>query len=386
MAKRQFSSTDTSVWLERYGNSTDGVYQPVSTTDILQAQAVTGSAGVSSLSGSNAGFSNGDLLLVWQSTGTGIGSWELNKILAASSFSLTYPLINNYATGAQAIKLKQYSSAIINTGVTINGQAWNGSVGGIYVLLVNGGLTINGTLNLTAAGFRGASAVGGGHNTGFTGEGQFGFNGQTSTNNGMGAGGGGHASNGPWTEGAGGGGGSGGWLAGNSGFWNGGANIATPGSGGATVWFTTALIMGGGGGGGGTDDAQFGNRGFAGGFGGNGGMTFLIIAKYISFGGSGSIQTGGQFGQNGLDGSVGAGGSGGAGNGILKGITLALGTNQITALGALGQQNSYSNGGTGGNGLIHADYLVTPTGTTNPGLDSTFDPVLQDPSPIIALF
>jgi hypothetical protein len=376
MAQRQFRSDDSDKWNDRYGNGSDGAYSPSTGTDSLQVQTCTGTSGGTALTATTTGFSTGDLILIHQTQGTGAGNWELNKISNITGFALAYNLINTYVSGAQVIKLKQYSSANIGGGVTITGQAWNGSTGGIYGLLVNGSCTIAGTLTINGAvgiqqnhglnqnggGFRGGGgsndAGGGGGNISAQGESETGTGGIVGPPN-------------NW-NGSGGGGGQGG--AGHG--YGGRANQAT-------ANLTANFLFGGGAGG-------ANSNGGTGGAGGNGGGIVFIIARNLTV--TGSITSNGG---NGIVGSVNGPSQGGAGGSILlKGQTITLGSSLVTANGGAGTSSGggdpggagggSSNGPDGNNGTtasagsIHADYGLVLSGTTSPSIDSTKDVSLAD--------
>ena len=149
MAQRQFRSDDTSFWPYEYGNSSDGAYSPSSGTDAPVDSACTGTINTTSLSATNVSFSAGQIILIHQTNGTGAGQWELNKISSyvAGTITTVLPLIYDYTSGAQVIVVPQYSSANIANGVTITVKAWTGSVGGIFVKMVNGAFTITVTLS-----------------------------------------------------------------------------------------------------------------------------------------------------------------------------------------------------------------------------------------------
>ena len=360
MAQRQFRSDDTSTWPNGFGNGTDGAYAPSTGTDAPTDSACSGTSGATSLTATNAGFAIGQLILIHQTQGTGVGQWELNKIANYSAGTITtaYPLIYTYGTGAQVLVMPQYSSGNIAGGVTITGKAWNGTVGGIYAKFCNGTFTIAGALSLTGVGFRGGSGVVSGN--AYQGESEVGTGAQNYTANGEGGGGASHV-----------------------------GSVSVGGTAYQTVaGLTSHFVFGGGGGGGDTDSGSVGN-------GGAGGGLFLIIAKTITI--SGSIPLNGSNGTMGT-GPRGPGGGGAGGTGLLKGQTITLGSNLVTSsagLGATGGIGGHAGAGGGGSangsnrvddnnagngavGALHADYLTSISGTTSPTIDTTQDGTLVD--------
>lgn len=361
MAQRQFRSDDTSVWADKYGTGSDGAYAPSTSTDAPIDSACTGTASSNSLSATNASFATDQLLLIHQTQGTGAGNWELNKISSYSTGTITtvYPLINSYTTGAQVLVLKQYTLALIDTGVTLTAKAWNGTVGGIVALLANESITVTGNITTTGKGYTGGLASATVNTIGENGEGTAGAKSRTTNKNGNGGGGG--AANGDGRAGAGGGNGA----AGTAGY--------TAGQGGDSVGNTglTTMVFGGGGGSGGQDDGSpDGNN-----HGGAGGGIVLLIGKTITV--SGTIVSGGNNGVNSNASYNGAGGGGAGGSILLKGQNLTLGSTKITALAGSSGTGSTPAGGAGAVGRIHADYSSTITGTTTPTIDTRQDLALR---------
>jgi hypothetical protein len=376
---RQFKSTDTSKWTEKFGNKSDGDASINTSTFAEANETFTGSSGATTGTAGGTSIATNDCVVIHQTQGSGAGSWELNKVTSGGSTSLTfkYALCNSYGAGAQILKLRQYSSLTINTSQTLTGSSWNGSKGGIVAYLVNGIAQGPGTISVAGgngSSFTGAGAGGAGTGRGFSGgnghQGQ--LPGGQSINGNCGnsiigndlkdsnGGGGGHTTDGDDHLVSGGGGGNGGAGAtGTSG--TGDSHIDGPG--GIAVGNAALTLMDlGGGGGGGADswnDPQ--NHNCSGG--GSGGGIVLIIAKEIKD--TLVIQATGGNG-----GSADAPGGGGAGGSILlKGKIVSLGGGLVTAAGgAVG-----TGGGAGGAGRIHVDYSVSLDGTTTPTLDSTQD-------------
>ncbi|KFE68632.1 adventurous gliding motility protein AgmC [Hyalangium minutum] len=131
----------------------------------------------------NTGFSPGDLVLVHQSTGytpeptpgdisdinltTGaVGRWELARLSMAAAepgkLKLASPLLYAYtATGAQAVKVPEYTNVTIRGGAVLTASAWDGSKGGILAFLANGSVVIESAaaIDVTGKGFRGGLYV-----------------------------------------------------------------------------------------------------------------------------------------------------------------------------------------------------------------------------------
>ncbi|MBU0845941.1 MerR family DNA-binding transcriptional regulator, partial [Patescibacteria group bacterium] len=129
----------------------------------------------------------------------------------------------------------------------------------------------------------------------------------------------------------------------------------------------TDLFFGSGGGAGGDGDSYV-DGSLEGGNGGDGGGIVYIAAD--------SITVNGFLSNNGGNGSVGesrGGGGGGGAGGSLKLIsdTINLGTSKVTATGGTGGNTSYADGGAGGDGRIHADYVTSTSGDSDPVYDSS---------------
>lgn len=366
-----------------YGSSADGAVSSANGT-INSFATCTGTSGAATVTTSLT-VAAGDYILLHQSKGTGAGNWEVVKVNSTGTgeFTADRNLTNSYASGAQAVKMPQYSGGTCSNSLTTT--AWNGSVGGILALVVNGDYTHSGSLSVAASGFRGGAGVegsGGSNSGGNQGEGESGTGTVSTSANGIGGGGGG-TNSGPTGWGGRAGGGGGYRTAGS----NGGAGSAgngTIGSGGGTIGGTslTTMFFGGGGGAGGGDNEANPAHG-AGGAGGIGGGIVFIIAKSFTL--TGTISANGQNGSapGGITDSSNhaSGGGGGAGGSILiKAQTVTLGSTLATSVagGGGGAPADGGTGGTGGVGQIHVDYLNTVTGTTNPAVDSTQDLTLAD--------
>lgn len=395
MGQTQFRSDDTVKWWLGFGDGSDGAYSSAgNATDAPIDSACSGTATTTSLTATNASFTNGEPILIHQTRGTGVGNWELNQIgsYSAGTITTSKALQNTYtnsgASVAQVIQLKQYSSFTQGSGHTLTAKAWNGTVGGIIAFLCKGTVTVTGTISV--AGVNGSAGqgtttggAGRGHRggnakqatsgavQGGTGEGSAGA--VTASRNANGSGGGGGYT--PGTEVAGGGGG-GHAAAGTNGQSYGSALYGYGGSavGAAAL---TSIHLGGGGGGG----AQAGNQ-YPGAGAGGGGIV-AIFAKEITISGAINV-SGGVGGANTVNGTYpdfNAGGGGGAGGSVLLKATIAtLGTNKVTSSGGAGGYIAARqiNGGAGSVGRIHLDYSVSYTGTTTPSIDVTNDTTIID--------
>lgn len=318
----------------------------------------------------------GDLVMLHQSRGSGVGNWELVRVLSVGSgeFTAHKNLDNSYSGKAQAVLVRQYTGG--NMG-SLAAQDWDGNVGGILAAVINQPLVITGTPTIQGKGFVGSSlSTSPGDKIGEQGEGYSAAGGTESQSaNADGGGGGGK------TNGAGGGGGGGHSGSGANGS---GATVGTGGGSGTDNAALTNAQFGGAGGQGG----QHTGVGMRGGGGGDGSGFGFICAPNITV--TGGANGNGSNGGNattvgGGDSTQGAGGGGAGAGGVwlFKGEILDLGSGLVTALGGTGgsggiQTNqTNSPGGNGQNGGIHADYGISIAGTTSPSLDSTKDSSLN---------
>jgi hypothetical protein len=324
-------------------------------------QSCSGSSGSTTLTCGGT-FTAGDIILIHQTRGTGVGNWELNQVVSDNGATLTlkYALSNTYTDSgdsqAQVIEVKEYAGGTISGTLTCN--AWDGDKGGILPILCSGKLTISGTVHANAKGFRGGPVqTGTPKKTGYQGEGATGAYSTSASANGNGGGGGGTSGCGFDILGGGGGGGLGtGGTAGGSGQCTAGAAGGT--DGGATL---ADMVMGGGGG-----ASGLGARDTATGVGGDGGGIIIIFARELAI--SGSVTSNGGNGTNGAgsDNYYGGGGGGAGGSILVKTQTGTLGTNKITASngsGAAGGGNGNA-GGNGGNGRVRVE-SCSYTGSAN---------------------
>ncbi|MFT3711658.1 MAG: hypothetical protein QM817_28810 [Archangium sp.] len=127
----------------------------------------------------DAGFVSGDLLLVHRTTSTtgandrdagafdlsttDLGQFEFVRLGAAtaSGFALQTTLSRSYpAAGSQAVLVHEFTDVtVLDAGVIVPANSWNGSAGGIVAFLVLNELTLDGTIDVSGAGFRGGAPV-----------------------------------------------------------------------------------------------------------------------------------------------------------------------------------------------------------------------------------
>ncbi|TPW20611.1 MAG: OmpA family protein, partial [Elusimicrobia bacterium] len=318
---------------------------------------VSGAAAAGSVAipvGGTAGFAVGDLVLIIQMYGVGAGNYEFGRVASLSgNVNLTRPTRFAYqATGAQVIKVNEYSQVTLAAGADWKAQPFDGTVGGVFVAVVSGSVTVKGGgLTMTGRGFQGGAGGTPGAN-GFQAMGTGGAAvAQLQANNGNGGGAGMASSNG----------GGGGGHAGVGTIGGG----ASPGTGGASVGTgdLSLLNLGGGGGGGG------GHSGNSGGTGGAGGGVILLVASGDIALTGGTIQSSALAGSSG--GGAAGGGAGGAGGAVrlVSTGTVTLGGTIAAAGGGGGSGGAI--GGSGGFGRIAILGFATPSGTTSPTYDAT---------------
>jgi hypothetical protein len=361
-----------------FGNGADGAYSSA-TIPTLVNLSCAGVATETHFHATAANFVANDLVLLYQTRGTGVGQWEINKVTADNGDgtytvdkALNYTYTDSEASQAQVIKIFQYTNATVETG-TWTVPAWDGNIGGILTFAANGTVTVTGTLSVkggngaagsggggaggTGGGFRGgAGSATGAASIAIQGEGGTGVGGASTSANSYG-GGGGQVTSGSGAEG--GSGGSGGHVA--AGTVGGSGTNSNPGAAGLIGASTADLLTMhfGGGGGGGANDSAGNNPGG----GGAGGGIALIFAKNLVC--TGAITANGGESGGGSEKGYGAAGAGGAVH--LQVQTATLGTALTTATG--GAASGYA--AAGSNGLIAIHHGGTVAGTTNPTFTDT---------------
>lgn len=369
-------------WLasERYGNGTDGAYAPETGTDDPIDSSCSGTAEATELSATNASFEANQIILIHQGRGTGVGQWELNVIdsytagTITTKYALAYTYTDSGASQAQVLVLKQYSSALIDIGVTLTAKAWDGNVGGIIAFMCNGTTTITETIIGSAKGFLKGLGTTDANLDGYTGEGTTGASVRQNTANGTGGGG---AQNGGGAGGNGSGGGGGYATVGEAGVHGYSDNGAGGESGGIANLST--LIFGGAGGAGGGGSSGAGKDG------GTSGSIVMIFSREVSI--TGSIAVNGENGVNeqylGGEDYLCAGGGGSGGSVLIKGDEITLGTSLIESLKGTGGLTSgggsnSGHGGDGSNGRIAVYYGTSYTGESNPAATFVQDNDLKE--------
>lgn len=391
---RQFRSDDTDPWTDGYGTGADGA-KTITGTEIYDG-ANAGFSGTQP-SGSTtvtidtpSTFQNGDLVLIHQTRGSGANgppdpsgiNWELNRIVSGggtTTLTLARPLTRTYhdngaEEAAQIVEMKQYTTVNMNPGTNWLAPSWDQNKGGFLAFFAsvsvnsNGGnFRLEGGSNI---GYHGGPDPGSGQTQGFRGEGYPARNNvKTNQRNGNG-GSGGDATGGAGVGGAGGGNASGGGApAGGGGSTQGGDIAGNPG--------LTVFSWGGAGGSGGTNN-NGGNRGD--GQGGRGAGGLLIFSPDIHLENSGGVNLNGQNGFNTANGNAGGGGGGAGGSALLKGVTVNIGSNKISAAGGGGGGGGAAGAG-GGIGRVHIDYATSFTGSpVNASFDTRQDATIFPPA------
>ncbi len=360
-----------------YGAGTDGALTVTNGQSVVVNQvrtAVTASAGASTATvASAAGIGSGQIVLIHQSMGTNAGVWETAAVLSVSGSTLTFTkaLTNAYSTSgnnhAQLVVIPQYTTVTVNAGGTLSAPAWDGSSGGILVIMGSTSISNAGTLHMNGKGFRGQS-----HGCyyqcqpGWAGESSSGPMVQQQSANGAGGAGGRQGQD--CGEGGGGSYGSAGGAgsSGTTGACASQGNASVPaGNVVGAADLTTGMFFGGAGGEGGGDE-DGGNPGS----GGIGGGIVVVLSPSVT--NTGSVSATGNGGGSGTNGCGGggcgmAGGGGGAGGAIrIQATTATLGSGLITANGGAGGGCTCGgSAGSGGQGRI-AVKASAITGTTAP--------------------
>ncbi|WNG60583.1 hypothetical protein F0U59_42160 [Archangium gephyra] len=319
-----------------------------------------------------AAFSNGQLVLVLQTVGTGlssdpitlndlddaskVGRWEFARLRPASTgpsvpagveadkLNLAQPLVYKHfeANRTQVISVPEYTSVYVSDDGVIKAKPWSATegTGGVLVFLVRDTLVNDGHISADGAGFKGGNTGGSGGcgssssgKQAGAGEGlNEGSRNALSRSRSANAGGGGPC---PKDDGGGGGGGGGG-NAGKGGTGGKTAGGALGGEGGAQLSYAQApwrLILGGGGG-----------QGYDGIEGGSGGGAIFIRA--------GTMVGAGRITADGSDGVDAAGAKGGGGGGAGGSIILRVAGGMLECPSSISAK-----GGKGGN----ATATTTPT-------------------------
>lgn len=345
-----------------YGDGSDGTRLVTSTaTDTVDRTnlAATASSGQKTANFTGS-FSTGDFVFIHETRhATNHGKFELNRInnYSAGNVTLEYNLTNTYYS-AQVIRVPQYRSFTINSGITLSVPAWSAGAndGGISVIMSQNVVKVAGTWNGRSKGFS-APGTETARTPGVCLQGKsYADDSQDysgSANQGGGGGGTREAQRG------GGGGGGGHATAGQDGI---GDGSCLPGTGGDSYGNSafSLIYLGSGGGQGGGDKDSPGS--FNGGAGGYGGAIIIVIAPYLW------VPSGGYLDVRGGDGAVGSGdsgnggGGGGAGSGGSfwgHGLVDCDITGTISIAGGVGGDSPYGGDYDGGNGSIGRARLET---------------------------
>lgn len=347
-----------------FGDGIDGDYSS-STIPTMIYRSCSGSSGSTTLTLGSSGFSNGDLILIHQTRGTGVGQWEINKVVSGGGTTsltlqtaLQYTYTDSGASQAQAVKIFRYNNVTCPSG-TWTVPSWNGDTGGILTLAARGTLTVSGTITAYASGYVGGTSwIGNGQR--YSGEGTAGTAVAQTNANGN-SGGGANIIN-QWATGGGGGHVSAG----------GNGNQTSPsvrGLGGNNYFGTndlTNMIFGGAGGGSGKDTGSSTSNGA------NGGGIIAFFAKSITEITGTITTTGGSSSNADTSGGAGAGGSV-----LIVCKDAVLGTNKITSLAGTPGTGTMQ-GGTASIGRIALHYSGTYSGSTNPTLYANQDTTLVE--------
>lgn len=132
----------------------------------------------------NTTLAAGDLLLIYQAQGAaidtatngstygavtaynGAGLWEFVYVGSVAGNTITLDtsqgcggIRNVYASGAQVVRVPQYSALSLGNNRIVQATAWNGTIGGIVAIHVTGATTFSGSgrIDVTGQGFRGGA-------------------------------------------------------------------------------------------------------------------------------------------------------------------------------------------------------------------------------------
>ena len=353
----------------------DLVVSANTTLDLTRAR-LNAAAGSTSLTITPAfgTFAVGDLVMLHQTRSAAgfAGLYEFARVTAVSgpgtTLTVSAPLAFDYATTpatnfeiAQVVKVPEFQNITVQSGRTLSGPAFEGTTGtgGILLLSAAGTITVAGTIDMSAKGFRGIALQSVYNQAGDSGEGTLAYGSIQTAANGNGGGGGGRTGCECCWGGAGGGGGHG--TAGG----NGSAVVChVGGTGGLAVGnpAQTLIFFGGAGGQGGADEDGWGSAGA------NGGGIVYLMGTSLSV--TGAIRSNGQAGaqEYNVSGCGSGGGGGGAGGAIYLDVASAtVGTNLVTATGGGGGDHPSNCGVPGGQGAVgRITAAGTLSGTTSP--------------------
>ncbi|MCG3203928.1 MAG: hypothetical protein KCHDKBKB_00605 [Elusimicrobia bacterium] len=349
-----------------FGDGADGAYSSA-TAPSMVFTGISGSSGSTSLTTEGAVYSNGDVLILMQMRGTGVGQWEINRVSSGggtTSLTLTNALQYTYtdsgASQAQAVKIYRYTS-VTQSGTWDPGDWWDENTGGVLIFAAQDTTTFSGTISADIYGFITPSAPGQ-YQSGKQGEGTGGSPTTSLSANGNGGGGGNTINSTSRGGGAGGGNGEAGANGQNY-------NSATGGTAGATAGSSdlSSIVLGGAGGQGGEWDGYNSQ-------GGKGGGIIIIYSRIFTQSGSGLITS---DGSNGSSGAIGRAGSGGGAGGsvLILANQATIGTDKIGVVngtGGVGETGYSGAGGNGGKGRIAIYYGTSLTGSISSSLYGSY--------------
>jgi len=367
----QISSGTVNLAATRVGSARPGASPDIVAFNPTAAPAA--GATTITLNADPTGLSSGDDIVVYSAKGPSTGSmnssagnYELNNIasISARTITLAGALTKSHVGMVVVQRVPRYSSLTVASGATLTAPAWNGSTGGLLVVRVDGTATVNGTISMNAAGYRGGAGYYVNSSAwvyGYVGESACSDNTTQGTTGACGAGGGGMAQNSGNPSHRSGGGGGGYGTAGTSGTGQSNQNFPTyQGAGGTTYGAASLAQLFPGAGGGGSCTSYSGDLGE--GPGGAGGGVVYIVATTLLVPSGGLISADGAAGIQ-----SGASSGGGAGGSVrIEATTLTIGTGRVTASGgaAYGGTCCGANGGPGGAGRIALKYTSIDGGAS----------------------
>lgn len=379
------------------GSGKDGALVANASEQVVNAYAAVtaaAAAGATSITvAATDDFAVGDVVLVMQVHGNELmskmddpptaldlsvvnaGQYDLVKVTAKNATQLTVsPALKSAygATGAQAVRVPQYTTVGVPDGTSLTAKAWDGTTGGVLAFLATGTITMagTGTAHANAKGFRGGNRSKlycdapcatnnpgngtaddpdcnqAGRGESFDGRAEaFGLTGCGIGARGTGGGGGGHINAG----GAGGGNGGPGGRGGNG--WNSEAPYGGYPGAAVDAKLVDRLTFGGGGGGGQQNNSPLPDDPSTVGQGGAGGG--VVFVRGGSLAAAGAIEANGATGADGL--SDGAGGGGAGGTVLLRTVTTAACAIARANGGNGGNIAAHGPGGGGGAGRVRVD-------------------------------
>lgn len=185
--------TAANTQVNRYAQVTDLTTNTITVSNIGTLAESYG--GGSSSDYTNDALSTGDLVLVYQAQGASFtdtsnaatygafsydnaGHYEFAEVYSVSGNTITLcsNLTNTYTSVrifnnqpvylVQVVRVPQYTLLTVNSGASVVAPAWDGNVGGIVALKVQGAVTVSGNIDVSGRGFRGGERSGDGGDVG----------------------------------------------------------------------------------------------------------------------------------------------------------------------------------------------------------------------------